>query len=137
MAAILFACGHHLEGIIPEVTAAADYFRAAGHRVALLMDGAAAEEALTQEAPDVLVTTEWVPPRDAFHMTSALRTHHPGAGTGVILLVHTIGPHGEPNRYWPQLIHSYVMAAGGRWQFIMAVEQLLHLQVTGVTGVRS
>ena len=51
------------------------------------------------------------------------------------MLINAMGSHGEPIRCWPQLFHSYVMASGGKWQIILAVEQLLFLNVTEVTGV--
>ena len=86
MASIFFLHYPDLPGIGRRIETAADYLAAQGHQTLVFTEGTQAEKRLITEAPDILVSTLFIPPKDVFHMTSALWEHHPGNQTGVVLM---------------------------------------------------
>src|SRR4030095_10760810 len=72
-----------------------------------------------------LISRRFVPPKDVFAILEQFRGWHPNHRTALIHLA-PLGSTGEPGRYWPEIIHAYVMSDSHPWQIVLAVEQFLY-----------
>ena len=118
---------------IVQLNNAYKYLRQEGYNVHLCSDGKQVIDAVEHNIYDIIVMPVIMPYSDVYEIIDKIKSHTEKTIYIVCITKLSNESPGRPATSWQdERISNYIVSPYSGWQIVLAVEQLMHRQVTGI-----